>query len=283
MTKIAQEIKLSSFAQRVLVVLILAPIGLGLIVLGGWAYGLFVTLVLGIAAWEYWNLFRVIGYSPSLYIIIGGVVVLALCTTVNRASLLQENNFILALLTLLAMTYHLVSYEKGKEKSGVDFGITLGGILYLGLIGSYLISLRNLPDGKWWILLALPSVWIADSGAYFIGSRFGKHKLSPRLSPRKTWEGYFGGILFGVAGGILLGAFMHSNVPAITLENGALFGFILSVLTPLGDLGESMFKRQAGMKDSSHILPGHGGVLDRIDSWLWAAVIGYYLVLIITR
>ena len=110
----------------------------------------------------------------------------------------------LSLLILAAMTYHLVAYERGQDQSGTDFAITLSGIFYLGWIGAYLISLRDLPDGIWWVLLVLPAVWIADSGAYFIGRSFGKHKLSPRLSPKKTWEGYIGGVVTGTLGAGLL-------------------------------------------------------------------------------
>jgi phosphatidate cytidylyltransferase len=130
-------------------------------------------------------------------------------------------------------------------------------------------------------LLVLSAVWIADSGAYFIGRAFGKHKLSPRLSPKKTWEGYLGGVLTGTIGTALMALlFMNLAGPdtTIALWKGALLGLILSVLTTLGDLGESMFKRQVGVKDSSNLIPGHGGVFDRIDSWLWAVAIGYYVI-----
>jgi phosphatidate cytidylyltransferase len=179
-----------------------------------------------------------------------------------------------------------VTYERGRDQSGSDFGITLGGIVYLGWIGAYFISLRALPDGKWWVLFALPVIWIADSWAYIIGVRFGRHKLSPRLSPKKSWEGYLAGVVAGTLAGALL-AWAWTAVPAAwgpptsaawpPLWKGALFGFILAALTALGDLGESMIKRQVGAKDSGKLLPGHGGVFDRIDSWLWGAVIGYYL------
>jgi phosphatidate cytidylyltransferase len=144
-----------------------------------------------------------------------------------------------------------------------------------------LISVRNLPEGQWWLLLILPAVWFADSAAYIVGSRIGKHKMAPRLSPKKSWEGYIAGVVFGTLGTALLAMLFQNYLKpdtAITPWIGLLLGFILSTLTTLGDLGESMIKRQVGVKDTGRLLPGHGGAFDRIDSWLWAAVLGYYLV-----
>ncbi len=131
------------------------------------------------------------------------------------------------------------------------------------------------------MLLTLPAVWLADSGAYFIGKRFGRTPFSPRLSPKKTWEGYLAGVVVGILGTTLLAALWRSGAgpdTLITPWRGALLGGILAVITPLGDLGESMIKRQVGVKDSSNLLPGHGGAFDRIDSWLWAAPLGYYII-----
>ena len=123
-----------------------------------------------------------------------------------------------------------------------------------------------------------PSGW-PNSFAYFIGVRFGRHRLSPRFSPKKSWEGYWGGILFGTLGTAGLAVLWTSlGGPVVPWWKGAALGAALSILTTLGDLGESMIKRQAGVKDSSNIIPGHGGVFDRIDSWLWGAAIGYFLI-----
>ena len=130
-------------------------------------------------------------------------------------------------------------------------------------------------------MLALPAVWLADSGAYFIGKRLGRRKFSPRLSPTKTWEGYLAGVLTGTLGAALLALVWRIGAgpdTAVTFWRAGLLGFILSVVTPLGDLGESMIKRQVGAKDSSQLLPGHGGAFDRIDSLLWCGVIGYYAI-----
>jgi len=264
--------------ERVLVTIVLLPIGLLAITVGGIPYLLLIALVLVLAAWEYVKLFRAGGYQPAGVLVLTGTLLLVLGRAWDG---FESAPWIISLVVLASMTYHLVSYERGRDQAGTDFAITLSGIFYLGWIGAYLISLRELPEGKWWVLLALPAVWLADSGAYMIGSRFGRRKLSPRLSPKKTWEGFWGGVLFGVLGGALLAALWQIGAgPAagITPLRGALLGLALSLLTPLGDLGESMIKRQVGIKDSSHLIPGHGGVFDRIDSWLWAAVLGYYLI-----
>ena len=123
-----------------------------------------------------------------------------------------------------------------------------------------------------------------DSGAYVIGRAFGRHKLSPRLSPKKTWEGYVGGLLSGAFfSGLFslfwnLGAGPHS---LLTWQTGAVLGALVGLLSPLGDLGVSMLKRQTGVKDTGDVMAGHGGVLDRIDSWLVAVPVGYYFVMVL--
>ncbi|KAF0108345.1 MAG: phosphatidate cytidylyltransferase [Anaerolineaceae bacterium] len=262
--------------KRTLAALVLAVIGIPAIIFGGIYFFALITLLLGIAAWEFGRIFRASGFNASDPLLVGGVVLLA---TV-RAYYPDLAPAALALLILAAMTWHLVAYERGRDLAATDFTVTLGGLVYLGWIGAYLIELRNLPDGLWWLLLALPSVWLADTAAYFVGVRFGKHRLSPRLSPKKTWEGYWGGVFFGALGAAGLAVLWRSlGGPAVTWWQGAALGAALSILTTLGDLGESMLKRQAGVKDSSHIIPGHGGVLDRIDSWLWGGVLGYFFII----
>jgi phosphatidate cytidylyltransferase len=273
-----KRISLIMLAKRTIVTLILLPIGLTLIVLGGPLYNGFIALILGLAAWEYGRIMRAGGLKPSSVLIILGAVLIAITRAYNG---FEDASWVISLILLASLTFHLVEYERGQPHSATDFGVTVGGALYLGWIGSYLISVRSLPDGNWWLLVVLPAVWFADSGAYLVGSRIGHHKMSPRLSPKKSWEGYFGGILFGVIGTVLLVIFLrywYRVDSVITPLNGALIGLLMAVVTPLGDLGESMFKRQVGLKDSGKLLPGHGGVFDRIDSWLWAGVVGYYAI-----
>lgn len=264
--------------KRLLVAIVLLPVGMAAILAGGWYLTALVAIFMGLSAWEYVNLSRAGGFQPAGVLVIIGTLSLIVARNLNG---FESSAWLMSLLILVAMTFHLVAYEGGRDKAGTDFGVTLGGIFYIGWLGAYFISLRNLPEGKWWILVVLPAVWFADTGAYFIGKRFGRHFLSPRLSPKKTWEGYLGGLLVSVPLTALIAAIWRVGAgpdSAITVLRGALIGLVMGIFPTLGDLGESMFKRQVGVKDSGNILPGHGGAFDRIDSWLWAAVLGYYMI-----
>lgn len=264
--------------KRILVVVVLLPIGLAAIWVGGWYLTALVALFMSAAAWEYVTLFRIGGLQPARILVVGGTILLLIGRMLNG---FDSAGWMISLIILVSMTYHLVAYERGRDLAATDFAVTLAGVFYIGWFGAYFISLRNLPDGKWWLLVVLAAVMFADSGAYLIGKRIGRNKLSPRLSPKKTWEGYFGGILVGVPLTILFAALFQmaaGSSSGITPLRGALVGLVMAIIPTLGDLGESMVKRQVGVKDSGNILPGHGGALDRIDAWLWAVVIGYYMI-----
>jgi phosphatidate cytidylyltransferase len=263
---------------RVIVAAILLPIGLVIIYIGSWAFSAFVTLIVGLAAWEFSQIFRRSGFQPATMLAVAGAALLSLGRAWNG---FDSAPLLISLILIISMIYHLVAYERGRDQSGTDFAVTFTAALYIGWLGAYLISIRDFPEGFWWLLLVLPTVWLADSGAYFVGRSFGRHKLSPRLSPKKTWEGYLAGVLVGTLGAVgLMYLWQIWAGPAfsITPLQTALLGLLLSSITTLGDLGESMIKRQSGVKDSSNLIPGHGGVFDRIDSWLWAALIGYYFI-----
>jgi phosphatidate cytidylyltransferase len=253
----------------------MAAIGLPAIIIGGPVYALAIALLLGGSAWEYVRMFQAAQLEALIIPTVGGTLLILAA----RSFFPQTAGSVLTFLILLAMTIHLIRYERGRNQAAADFGITLGGILYLGWVGSYLVDLRNLPGGLWWSFLALGSVWFADTGAYFIGMRWGRSQFSQRLSPHKSWEGYIAGLVSGALGGAILAwcwyRFVGLDVNAL---QGALVGFVITALAPLGDLGESMFKRFSNFKDSGKALPGHGGFFDRIDSWLWAATLGYFLI-----
>ncbi len=259
--------------KRISTALVLAAIGFPAIYYGGIFFWAIIVLLLAIAAWEYFNLMRAANYQPAAKLGIAGVFFLAL----TRIYFPPYESATLILFVFLTMGYHLFAFEQGRDNAAGDFAVTLTGIIYLGWMGSYLIKLRELPNGVYWFSIVLPIIWFTDTGAFFVGRKWGKHHLSPRLSPKKTWEGYWGGVFLGVIGSLLFYALWGKNL-SLSLTESFLLGISLSLLTPLGDLGESMFKRQSGIKDSSHILPGHGGIFDRIDTWLWAAPLGYYLI-----
>jgi phosphatidate cytidylyltransferase len=170
----------------------------------------------------------------------------------------------------------------GQSRSTERWALTWAGAGYLGLGGAYLIRLRAVPDGLWWTLTACSIVWIGDSAAYFVGKRWGRHKMAPTISPGKSWEGYAAQVLVGtVAGGVLVWCWstLLGAGPFATLDfwGGVLLGVVISLLCPAGDFLVSMMKREAGVKDTSHLIPGHGGVFDRIDSLLWAGILGHWL------
>jgi phosphatidate cytidylyltransferase len=265
--------------KRLVVAIILVPVVVLIAALGGWAFKILIAGLLGIAAWELWRIFRLGGFSPSAPIMIAGALLLVLVEDQYPFGF-DGSAFVFSLFIMISMTAHLAGYEQGKERSAIDFCITLAGMAYLGWLGKYFILLRTLPNGLWWLLLVLPSAWLMDVGGFLAGTRFGKHKMAPRLSPKKSWEGYIGGVLLSTIGTGLLALLWNIRAPIVTFDKGLILGTVIGIIGPLGDLGESMFKRQFSVKDSSKILPGHGGILDRIDTWLWAAVIGYYWIIL---
>jgi phosphatidate cytidylyltransferase len=265
--------------RRTLTALGLAAVGLPAIIFGGVFYFLLIAIILGGSAWEYIRMYRAVHYEPHQIVTVGSVLGVATA----RFFFPQAAIIVFALSVLLAMTAHILAYERGRDQAPVDFTITVTGIVYLGWLGSYLLDLRQLSQGGWWLMIILPIIWAGDTGAYSIGSVYGKHKMTPRLSPKKSWEGYFAGLLSSILVGAFFAYAFSSLDPKplggmITSLQGGFLGLVIGALAPLGDLGESMLKRQGGLKDSSNVFPGHGGFFDRIDSWIWGAALGYFII-----
>lgn len=151
--------------------------------------------------------------------------------------------------------------------------------IYLGVLLGHLMGLRFLPDGLWWVVLAILITWGNDTVAYFVGVSLGKHKMWPRLSPKKSWEGTLGGWL----GAGLIGATVaHFSPLGLGWQIGALIGIVGGVLALYGDLSISLIKRQVGVKDSGQLFPGHGGMLDRLDSLLFVFPFVYQIAQLLT-
>jgi phosphatidate cytidylyltransferase len=260
---------------RVLTAVVLLPIVIGLTYVGGVPFLALVALLLSLAEIEFCHLMIQGNFHPTLVFGLGMVWLMLLDAQYPAPELLQPG---LALLLLASLAWQLF-HRQGSPVA--DWALTIAGGLYLGLCGASLIRLRNLSDGFWWTLTVLFTIMTADSAAYFVGRAWGRRKLIPTLSPGKTWEGYLGGVI----GGGLLAALVvtlwsvHARWGIPNSAHGLILGLLISAVAPLGDLAVSMIKRQVGAKDSGNIIPGHGGALDRLDSVLWTAVIGYYYVL----
>jgi phosphatidate cytidylyltransferase len=186
--------------------------------------------------------------------------------------------------TLLATLVCIISVplfsRSPLEESLKDGAMTLFGVLYLGLTLGMLSMTRLLPQGEWLIFFLLLVTWASDTGAYYIGTLYGRHHLAPRISPKKTVEGLVGGLI-----GAIIVAYVARwwFLPELAGLDCLVLAILLTIAGLWGDLTESTLKRSAGMKDSGGILPGHGGMLDRLDSLLFAAPAFYYYLTLASR
>ena len=253
--------------QRVITALVLLPIALGgFFLLDGAAFALFIAAVIGLGAWEWARLAGLagqpqrVGYAASVGLLLFGLYQLpSLAPWVLALGVAWWG-----VATLLVLSYP----GSSRYWAGVP-GKLLIGLLILLPAWQGLVLFKQWPLANSLILAVMVLVWAADIGAYFSGKAFGKRKLAPRVSPGKSWEGLLGGLLTSLLLTLVTGLYRGWAGQVLFL---ALAGAALVVLiSVVGDLTESMFKRQSGVKDSSNLLPGHGGVLDRIDS-LTAAV-----------
>lgn len=258
---------------RVLSAAVLIPLVAGLTYAGGWllAAALFVVSVR--AAYELFELMKQAGYCPSLAT---STVVMALFLAAARFPDLNLLGLVLAASVILTLTWQLLQPPKGHPIQ--SWALTLGAALWLGWLISHFVLLRDLSPafglgiGTRWLVLMFLTTWINDSAAYFVGKAIGRHPCCPYLSPKKTWEGTVGGWFGGLAATTLLGHWLV-DLPWV---HGLALGALAATVAPFGDLAKSMVKRQMGVKDFSALIPGHGGMFDRIDSLLFVAPVVYY-------
>ncbi len=178
-------------------------------------------------------------------------------------------------LTLLVLCVLFMATSKNLSSVISNLGITFFGIFYVGFLLSHILLIRNQTDGRQWVLFLIITVWAGDIIALFSGTLFGKHKLYPKISPNKTYEGFLGAI----AGSVVIGLIFASLfLPSFNKGVCILVTIGMGILGQLGDFTESMLKRSAQVKDSGSLIPGHGGVLDRIDSFLFSTPFLYYLL-----
>jgi phosphatidate cytidylyltransferase len=263
---------------RLISALILLPIGVAVILIGGGLFDLAIAFIFTLAAYEFVQLMKTGKFAPNLIFAVAFVWVLLLDVVLPRLSLSRPA---LALLLIAALTWQM------RQRSGsptANWALTVAGGIYLGVAGAHFIMIRQLNNGEWWLLLALTGTWLADSGAYFVGRKFGVHKMTPTLSPKKSWEGLAGGVTFAVIFNALLAVVLSLTLNIyLPWWAGAVLGLIGALIGVLGDLSISMIKREVGAKDTGHIIPGHGGVLDRLDSLLFTVVVSYYFIVWVVR
>ena len=258
--------------QRVLSALVFVPIFFGLAYLGGLVFDIFMVLILSIAAFEYVRMMKHGGYQVSPVLMISAILGLLLCQILEATDLLI---YVLVALVAVFGVYALVKYEQDDKQALQSLAIQIFGIFFIGILGGIAISLNHIqPHGTFWMLASIALVWLVDSGAYLVGSRFGKTAVLPKLSPKKSLEGFIGGLGFGAVFGYLIGLIVQSFMPELSPLKGAMFGFSMGFVAFFGDALMSLLKRTMNVKDTGSILPGHGGILDRLDSMLWAFALG---------
>jgi phosphatidate cytidylyltransferase len=249
--------------QRLITGLIAGIFFLALLILGSYW---FIALIMALTVVGYDEYMRMLKLNQSrlLYLLgLIGVIIIAVPWHQFGIEQLLSWEKIIWLFMLLFLTTTVVT----KNKVSLDqAGLIFIGIVYLGLGFHYIMETRLLDShGLFWTLLVLIGIWSADSGAYFGGVLFGKHLLWPAISPKKTYEGAIGGIILAVLVTLI---FSYANPNLLSLTQAVILGVVISIVGQLGDFIQSAYKRAKGIKDTGGLLPGHGGVLDRVDSWL---------------
>jgi phosphatidate cytidylyltransferase len=258
---------------RVLSAAVLIPLVAGATYAGGWILAVLVLVAVLLATREFLSLMADNGYRPSLAA--SALVIVALLVNARFPDL-ELLGPILAISVIGTLIGQLLRPAKGHPAQ--SWALSLGAALWLGYLGSFFVQIRDLsPEfglglGTRWLVMVFLVTWINDSAAYFVGKAIGKHHCCPYLSPKKTWEGTIGGWIGGVAATMLLGYWLV-DLPWL---HGLALGVLVAMVAPFGDLAKSMVKRQMKVKDFSSLIPGHGGMFDRIDSLLFVAPVMFY-------
>lgn len=282
---------------RIIAALIAIPIVVIPIYLGG-IWGLLLGVIITVlGSLEMFYMLRAGGYNPSAWIGVPWAVMLFLSgwdtelvqrSSISITGLLTEPTIKLVGLIsfptasvliagfIITLTYCLFVVDKPVN----TWLATSMGAIYLGVTLGQVVSLRFLPNGFYYVLFGFLVTWAADSAAYFVGVSLGKHKLWPRLSPKKTWEGTIGGFVAATAAGAFLAVALPVGIGPLF---GGIVGFIAGVLALFGDLSISMIKRQVGVKDTGTFFLGHGGMLDRLDSLLFTLPFIYQALLFFAK
>ncbi len=275
---------MSELTRRIIFAVIAAPASIAVIYFGDWALASVLSILSALAAWE---LFRIARETGAFPLEPGGIALAALLPVAVHGQrlgvyTLTLHAIIAMILVLFASTVWLRG-PSGKPLSSV--AITVFGVTYAGLF-SYIYALRyhdyavGARAGTILVVLPILLTWATDVGGYTFGRALGKRKLIPTVSPGKTVEGAVGGLGLTIVICLLYVRFLMMPYAqlGLTIQGAVLFAIVISVAAQIGDLAESLLKREAGVKDSSRIIPGHGGILDRFDSLLFVMPIAFLLL-----
>ncbi len=257
--------------KRVASTLVLLPVFIWIVVGAPiWVFGATVVLVAALAQWEFTGMFERAGVRAFRVLgLLGGTFV-----TASFALPISERLAFTAVL-LVALTA-LLWPPAGRPRDWPGVMVTVFGIGYVNWLLGYAFWLRDLADGEEWVLLLVWVTWLGETAAYLVGSAVGRHRLAPLVSPNKTVEGALAQLVVSVLAALIARLWFF---PALPLPGALLVGLLLGVTGQVGDLVESALKRSVGTKDTGHVMPGHGGALDRIDSLLFnTPVLFYYAV-----
>jgi phosphatidate cytidylyltransferase len=263
---------------RVYVATIFLVICLAALVYGGFALALFLGVLIYFGTVELVEMTKAKGMHPPMGLILFIDAILVLCAT------LKQYNYILPTLAISSIIVFLAILSRGAKATINDVGATFLIIMYSGFLPMHIMFLRNIeganlylfgksfPLGVGYIVLMFIAITLCDIAAYYVGSKFGKTPLWKEISPKKTVEGAVAGTVASIIGAVILGYFVNH----LSILYSAIAGLLFAFTAQIGDLTESMMKRDAGFKDSSNILPGHGGILDRADSYIFTGAVAYY-------
>ena len=275
---------MSELTRRVIFAVIAAPASIAIVYLGDWALAIVLSVLAALAAWELFRIARETGAYPLDVAGIGLAALIPIAVHAQRLGVytLSLTAIVALVLVLFASTIWLRG-PQGKPLSSV--AITAFGIMYASLF-SYIYALRyhgyavGAAAGTALVVLPVILTWSTDIGAYMFGRTFGRKKLIPSISPGKTVEGAVGGLGVTIVICLLYVRFilMPYAQLGLTIQGAVLFAIVVSVAAQTGDLAESLLKREAGIKDSSNIIPGHGGILDRFDSLLFVMPVAFLML-----
>ena len=260
---------MSPFVSRVAVAGVLLPVVLGVVWLGGW--WLFALALLG----GLLALHELYGIARSLHpFVLGGYVGLGL--TLLGEQLGGMTWILPGVLATFPAALLVFFVSSARQNAVAAFAVTVLGVVWVGGGLAHLMLIRDIPgDGRLLVLTTLLAVFADDTAAFFVGRMIGRHRLAPAISPGKSWEGFIAGTLAAV--GVAFFALYEQDV--VSTGESLLLGLSIGLAATLGDLFESAAKRDLGVKDSGHLLAGHGGILDRMDSLLWAGPAAYVTLL----